>query len=249
MTQISEPARALVVGGSTGIGRAIAGAWAETGAEVIVASRSRPDDAALGWLQIDLSDPAGTRRALAEVVRQGPLHAACYSAVHYGDKRAPLRDVAESEWLHQLEVNLNGLWRTVAAVSAALREAAPGLFVGVSSEVVYNAGPGRPGYAATKSAAASLLDSLAQEESAEALRVVQVLPSGMVDTPGIRRRRPADFDYGEYMRPACFAPLAAELLRTRGTEQHGDHLVVQPDGSWRSVHAGLPESQSREPAT
>lgn len=245
MADMSGPVRALVVGGSTGIGRGIADAWAKAGADVVVASRSEPDDAALGWARLDFTEPDQARQALAEVAGAGPLHAVCFSAVHYGTKRALFRDVTEQEWRRQVDVNLHGLWLTLAATLPALREAGPGLLLGVSSEVVYNAGPGRSGYAATKAAGTGLLHSLAQEEDAARLRIVQVLPAGMVDTPGIRRRRPEDFDYSDYMRPAGFGAVATELLRTRGGEHHGDSLVIDADGRWRSVREQPPESQSR----
>lgn len=176
--------RALVVGGSAGIGRAVAQAWADAGADVVVCSRSEPCGArSLRWRHLDLTDTGRARAVLAEQ-GAGPLHLVCYSAVHYGSGRAPFREVAEEEWRRQVEVNVTGLWLTLAATLPALRRAAPGLLLGVSSEVAFNAGPGRSGYAASKAAAKSLLDSVAQEEDPADVRIVQILPEGMVDTRG-----------------------------------------------------------------
>ncbi|MFG2848390.1 SDR family NAD(P)-dependent oxidoreductase [Kitasatospora sp. NPDC048296] len=254
MTAHAQPRRrALVVGGSTGIGRGVADAWAEAGLDVTVLSRSTPTGPGadrLRWTATDLTDAEQVAGSLA-LATAGPLHAVCYSAVHYGDRRALFRDCAEAEWRRQIDVNLHGLWLTLSRTVPALRRTdTPGVFLGISSEVVYNAGPGRSGYAASKAAGAALLDSLAQEESAdapgaEALRVVQALPAGMVDTPGIRRRRPDGFDYSDYMRPAGFAPLARELAATAGAGLHGAHLVVDGDGAWYPVGERLPVSQSR----
>lgn len=239
--------KALVVGGSTGIGRGIADAWARAGADTTVMSRHAPQGESvdqLDWVPLDLTDAESAHAVLCETAAAG-FDAVCYSAVHYGNKRAAIGEVDESEWRRQLEVNLHGLWLTIKAALPALKRSSPGLLVGVSSEVVYNGGPQRSGYAATKAAAAALLDSVAQEQDGDTVRVVQVLPAGMVDTPGIRRRRPADFDYGGYMRPERFAPLAAELLTTRGAGRHRDSLVVATDGSWHSTRERIPVSQSR----
>jgi NAD(P)-dependent dehydrogenase (short-subunit alcohol dehydrogenase family) len=242
--------RALVVGGSTGIGRGVADAWAAAGLDVTVLSRSRPTGPgadALRWSPVDLGDADAARATLARAADTGPLHAVCYAAVSYGTRRALFAETEEPEWRHQVEVNLNGLWLTLAATLGLLRRTG-GVFLGISSEVVYNAGPGRAGYAATKAAAAALLDSVAQEENglgAEGVSVVQALPAGMVDTPGIRRRRPADFDYGDYMTPADFAPLARELVTADPAAHHGDSLVVERGGRWRSVREARPVSQSR----
>ncbi|MEU9559258.1 SDR family NAD(P)-dependent oxidoreductase [Streptomyces fumanus] len=242
--------RALVVGGSTGIGRGVADAWAAAGLDVTVLSRSRPTGPgadALRWSAVDLGDRAAARAALARATT-GPLHAVCYAAVSYGTRRALFDETGEPEWRHQVEVNLNGLWLTLSATLGRLRRSGTGVFLGISSEVVYNAGPGRAGYAATKAAAAALLDSVAQEESdrgGDGVRVVQALPAGMVDTPGIRRRRPADFDYGDYMVPADFAPLARELVSADPSAHHGDSLVVERGGRWHSVRQARPVSQSR----
>ncbi|WP_320784536.1 SDR family oxidoreductase [Streptomyces sp. CRN 30] len=167
----------------------------------------------------------------------------------YGTRRAPFGEVAEDEWRRQVDVNLHGLWLTLAATLPVLRRAprGRGLFLGISSEVVYNAGPGRSGYAATKAAGSALLDSVAQEEGPDGVRVVQALPAGMVDTPGIRRRRPAGFDYGDYMTPGHFAALAGELVvGDAASRHHGDSLVVDAAGRWHSVRETHPASQSRD---
>jgi NAD(P)-dependent dehydrogenase (short-subunit alcohol dehydrogenase family) len=239
--------RAIVVGGSTGIGRGIADAWAAAGADVVVGSRSRPEGPGAGrlqWERLDLTDSAHSRRTLAGL-GAGRVDAVCFAAVQYGAGRALLGDTDEAEWRRQIEVNTTGLWLTLSATLPALRAARPGLFVGVSSEVAFNAGPGRSGYAASKAAAKVLLDSVAQEEDGAQVRVVQVLPAGMVDSPGIRRRRPADFDYSSYMQPSAFAALATELAVTAGEKHHGQSLVVDGDGRWRSAHDAAPVSQSR----
>jgi NAD(P)-dependent dehydrogenase (short-subunit alcohol dehydrogenase family) len=231
--------RGLVVGGSTGIGGAIAEAWARQGMDVLVLSRGKPAND-LRWAAVDLADPSQARATLDEA-GEGPLHAVAFAAVYYGDKRATFADTPLSQWRQQVEVNLNGLWLTLKATLPALR-ATRGLFVNVSSEVVFNGGPGRSGYAATKAACASLVDSVHQEE--DGVQFVSVLPAGMVDSPGIRRRRPSDFDYSGYMRPDAFGPLAVELAETKGERHNGDNLIVSPDGSWESVRNGIPVSQS-----
>ncbi len=228
--------RGLVVGGSTGIGGAIAEAWARDGMDVLVLSRTKPAND-LRWAPIDLADPAQAT-ALDDL---GPLDAVAFAAVYYGDKRATFAETPLTQWRQQVEVNLHGLWLTLKATLPALRDS-NGLFVNVSSEVVFNGGPGRSGYAATKAACASLVDSVQQEE--DGVQFVSVLPAGMVDSPGIRKRRPSDFDYSGYMRPETFGPLVVELAETKGKQHNGDSLIVNPDGSWESVRHGVPVSQS-----
>lgn len=236
--------QALVVGGSTGIGRAIAEAWSRAGLEVTVLSRTPPaNPGKIRWMSVDLMDHRAVQAALSEVA-VGPLQAVCYAAVYYGDRRSLFSDTPLTEWRQQLEVNLNGLWLTLQATLPALRQSQPGLFLNVSSEVVYNGGPGRSGYAATKAACASLIDSLRQEEDPAGVRFISVLPEGMVDSAGIRRRRASDFDYSGYMRPESFAQIAEALITRQDAFTNGESLVVRADGHWQPVLESQPASQS-----
>ncbi|MFK0120334.1 SDR family NAD(P)-dependent oxidoreductase [Streptomyces sp. NPDC090994] len=241
------PARAAVVGGSTGIGRGIADAWAAEGIETHVFSRSRPAGPGadrLVWHRLDFRDPGQAERALRAHL-PADVSLVCYSAIYFTARREPFLETDETDWLDQFAINVHGLARTLKAALPLLRPAAPGLFLHISSEVVYNAGPNRSGYAATKAAASSLIRSVALETDADDVTFVEALPAGMVDSPGIRARRSPDFDYSGYMSPAAFAPLAVELARTRGVPYAGEALVVHEDTTWTPVAAGLPVSQSR----
>ncbi|GAB3444599.1 hypothetical protein GCM10027570_14040 [Streptomonospora sediminis] len=166
------------------------------------------------------------------------LEFVCYSAVYFTSKREPFSEVSEADWLDQFTINVHGLASTLRATLPLLRAAAPGAFLHISSEVVYNAGPQRSGYAATKAAADSLIRSLAQEIDTSIVRFIQALPEGMVDTPGIRARRTPDFDYSEYMTAESFGPLANAILRTCGKEYAGRALVVHGDSSWSDAFIG-----------
>jgi len=236
--------QALVIGGSTGIGRGIAEAWSKAGLEVTVLSRTPPSNPGkIRWMPVDLTDHHTVQAALAEVA-VSPLHAVCYAAVYYGDRRSLFSDTTFTEWRQQVEVNLNGLWMTLQATLPSLRQSQPGLFLNVSSEVVYNGGPGRSGYAATKAACASLIDSLRQEEDPNNIRFISVLPEGMVDSAGIRRRRPSDFDYSGYMKPESFDRIAVELITNQDAFINGESLIVQADGNCLPVKESQPASQS-----
>lgn len=236
--------KALVVGGSTGIGRAVANAWSQAGMDVHVISRNPPENQGiLRWTKIDLSDPIASYAELVSVTQE-PLDAVCFAAIYYGTQRTDFSSTPLVEWRQQLEVNLNGLWMTLHTTLPVLRKSKLGLFLNISSEVAYNGGPGRSGYAATKSAGASLINSILQEDDSNHINIVSVLPEGMVDSAGIRRRRPANFNYSSYMSPESFEPISIELVTNPSLQYHGDSLVVQADGRWKSISEISPISQS-----
>lgn len=247
MSDDNRAAVAVVVGGSTGIGRGIADAWASHGIRTHVFSRSRPTGPGsdlLAWHRLDFRDPQQARSALTDRVPHR-VDLVCFSAVYYTSKREPFVEVSEADWQDQFTINVHALAWTLKATLPALRAAAPGMFLNISSEVVYNAGPHRAGYAATKAAADSLIRSVAQETDPAEVSFVQALPAGMVDTPGIRARRRSGFDYAGYMAPSDFGPLALELATTRGRPYAGEALVVHEDATWSSVGDSVPLSQSR----
>ncbi|WP_405976586.1 SDR family oxidoreductase [Streptomyces sp. NBC_00988] len=239
--------RAAVVGGSTGIGRGVADAWAAEGIETHVFSRSRPVGPGadrLVWHRLDFRDPEQAKRALRTHL-PADVSLVCYSAIYFTARREPFLETDETDWMDQFAINVHGLAWTLKAALPLLRSAAPGLFLHISSEVVYNAGPNRSGYAATKAAASSLIRSVSLETDADEVTFVEALPAGMVDSPGIRARRSPDFDYSGYTSPIVFAPLAVELARTRGAPYGGQALVVYDDATWSSGTAEPPVSQSR----
>ncbi|MCX6407545.1 MAG: SDR family NAD(P)-dependent oxidoreductase [Propionibacteriales bacterium] len=237
---------AVVVGGSTGVGRGVADAWAAAGCRVLTLNRTRPTGPGaelLEHVEVDLADVDAARAVLGSLPDEVDL--LCYSAVYFTEGRAPLGETTERDWEAQWRINVHGLWLALHTLLPALRRAAPAVVLSISSEVVYNAGPLRAGYAATKAAARGLVESLAQEEDPDVVRVVQALPAQMVDSPGIRARRPQDFDYAGYMTGDDFAPLASHLAQHRAAGLAGEVLVVDHGGSYRPLGDSLPASQSR----
>ncbi len=226
----------LVIGGSCGIGRGIADSLAEEKAQVIVMSRNPPSyklpqSARLLWRPLDLTKIETSRSQISNMLSEfDKLDAVFYSAIFYGEKRQPFLEINENEWQQQLYVNLYGLWLCLSLTLPVLEKSSPSLFVHISSEVVYNFGPFRSGYAATKAGASNLIYSVAQENPNGKVNIMELLPEKMVDTPGIRKRRPTDFNYSNYMTPNNFHQATLELMLTRGKGRHGQSFVVGSQG-------------------
>lgn len=60
------------------------------------------------------------------------------------------------------------------------------------------------------------MKSLKEEISSQNISIVQLLPLGMVATPGIKKRRDEDFDFSEYASSDSFLESTLEIIKTWG---------------------------------
>jgi NAD(P)-dependent dehydrogenase (short-subunit alcohol dehydrogenase family) len=177
---------ALVTGGSSGIGLAIARMLRGEGFELTVASR-RPERieaaaAELGATAVaaDVSDAAACERLVAEHrARFGRLDV-LVNAAGIGIA-GRVEDLPAKHLDLQLGVNLRGLFLLTQAAIPLLRESR-GWIVNLASIAGTLPTPGLAAYGATKAAVISLTRSLNEELDADGVRAVALCP-GFVDTP------------------------------------------------------------------
>lgn len=183
--------RALVTGGSRGIGRATALLLARAGADVAIAYRSRDRDAAdvceelraLGRRCLmaagELSDREAAERVVAAAVEGlGELDLLVVNHGVWPVQDVPLAELPLARWSHTLQANLDSVYYVVRAALPHLRPG--GTIVLVASTAGQRGEAGHADYAASKGAVISLTKSLAVE-CAPRLTVNCVAP-GWVDT-------------------------------------------------------------------
>ncbi|MER5750399.1 glucose 1-dehydrogenase [Streptomyces sp. NPDC002088] len=185
---------ALVTGGGSGIGRAVALAFAAEGARVVVAGRGR---AALDETVALVEGTGGSAVALvADVTRAADVDALVRAVVdrfgaldvavnNAGVFRGagPVADVAEEDWRTLLDVNVTGVFLALRAEIRQMRSQPDGgAIVNVSS----NLGPHRQArgiaaYGASKAAVSALTRGAALDHIADGVRINAVSP-GPSDT-------------------------------------------------------------------
>jgi len=226
--------RVLVTGGSQGIGLAIAQGCADAGDDVTVLSRRPPAGSPrLLHLACDLRDPRQVAHALSSWVGSvaAPVDAVIHCAVDYGSSgRHPFAENTVEEWEAAMQVNARGLMLVLQQVLPQMTRRGRGLVIGLSSEVAERPGPERIPYAASKAAAHAVLTGLAAELAHSGVTVVELAPTVQVDTPGIRRRRPRDFQPVGYADAGCFRAPVLRLLDGEARSHHGSCLWVDQDG-------------------
>ncbi|NLU66205.1 SDR family oxidoreductase [Streptomyces sp. HNM0574] len=182
---------ALVTGGASGIGAAVAALFLARGARVAVLDRA-PEGAPEGTLALtaDLTDDAAVRRAVDRAAAElGGLHTVVANAGI--ETTGTVEETDDAAWFRMLDVNLLGVVRTDRAALPHLRRAAaerPGCASVVHTcSVAATAGlPRRAAYSAGKGAVLSLTRAMAADHVREGIRVNCVTP-GVVDTPWIGR--------------------------------------------------------------
>jgi NAD(P)-dependent dehydrogenase (short-subunit alcohol dehydrogenase family) len=178
--------KALVTGGATGIGAAIATLLRDRGAAVAVLDRDvtgAPDGVVA--LQADVTDDAAVRTAVAQAVETlGGLDVLCNNAGIGAQGDVAAND--DAEWHRVYDVNVVGIVRVTRAALPALRASSHAVIVNTCSIAATAGLPNRTVYSATKGAVLALTLAMAADHVREGIRVNAVNP-GTADTPWVGR--------------------------------------------------------------
>jgi NAD(P)-dependent dehydrogenase (short-subunit alcohol dehydrogenase family) len=177
---------ALVTGGSSGIGYAIARMLRDEGYGVTIAARNRERlDAAAAQLEAqgvaaDLADEGDCDRIVAEHRARFDRLDVLVNSAGIG-VAARIEDLQTKHWDLQLAVNLRGAFLVTRSALPLLKDAR-GTVVNISSIAGTIPAPGLAAYGAAKAGLISFTRSLNAEHADEGVRAVAICP-GFVDTP------------------------------------------------------------------
>jgi len=172
---------AIVTGGASGLGAAVAAALAAEGARVIVADVDAAGAERVAGeiggraLRVDVTSAADAAAAVRAAEADGGLHVLVLSAAV--EIRADLEATSDDDWQRVLDVNLKGPFLCMRAGIPAIARSGGGAVVALGSTLGAIGQPGFAAYCASKGALVNLCKQAAIEHAADGVRVNVVAPS------------------------------------------------------------------------
>jgi len=239
---------AIVTGGGSGIGKAIAVAFAREGAKVVIAGRHQEKlDRVAGEIgeaclavTADVSNASDVeqlvRATLAKFKRVDTLvnNAAVLLA-------GTAESLNEDDWDQTFNINVRGLWLLSRAVLPSMRAAGGGAIINIGSVLSLVGARNRVAYSASKGAVLALTRAMSLDHAAEKIRVNCLCP-GIVETElvarfnldeNVRRQRLALHPMGRFGQPEDVASAAVFLASDESAWITGSSFPV--DGGYSAV--------------
>lgn len=249
---------AFVTGASQGLGREIATAFADAGANVALAARSDgiyetadliddPDRTVA--LECDVTDEAAVESAIEETVETfGGLDCLVNNAGIAGPT-APIGETTDDDWLETLDVNVIGIARTVRAAEPHLRDSDQGSIVNISSIGGKRPYPNRSPYASSKMAVIGLTRTLAFEFGPDDVTANAICPGPVegeriqrvferraeqrgISAAEVERENVANLAIEDLVPPEEVAALAVSMASSEMRHVTGQDVNVASGGAW-----------------
>ena len=234
---------AVITGADSGIGRAVAIAYAREGADVLISYLNEDEDAkeTARWVEQsgrkavlvagDVSQPQHCRDIVTKAVEEFGKVDILVNNAAFQMSRSSLEEIPDEEWDYTFQTNISAMFHLC---KAAVPHMAPGSsIIGSSSVNSDNPSPTLAPYAATKAAIANFTASLAQMLGEKGIRVNSVAP-GPIWTPLIPATMPeekvesfgGETPLGRPGQPVELAPVYVLLASDEGSYVSGARIAV-----------------------
>jgi len=236
---------AIVTGGGSGIGKAIAAAFVREGAQVVIAGR---DNKKLKLAAEEIG--AGCRPVTADVSNASEVQKLVsatlekFKHIHILVNNAAVllpgtaESLSEEDFDQTFNINVRGLWLLARAVLPPMRAAGSGSIINIGSVLSLLGARNRVAYSASKGAVTAMTRAMAMDHAAENIRVNCICP-GIVETDLVakfnmdenaRRLRVAMHPMGRFGQPADVASAAVFLASDESAWATGSMITV--DGGY-----------------
>jgi NAD(P)-dependent dehydrogenase (short-subunit alcohol dehydrogenase family) len=235
--------KAVITGGDSGIGRAVAIAYAREGADVLIAYLNEHDDArdTADWVEKadrkavlapgELNHPEHCRGVIRQAVEELGGIDVLVSNAAFQMTHDSIEEIPDEEWDYTLATNLSALFHLAKAAVPHMKPGAS--IIGSSSVNSDMPSPTLMPYAATKAAIANMCASLAQMLAPRGIRVNSVAP-GPIWTPLIPSTMPEEKveSFGQQSplerpgQPAELAPVYVMLASDEASYVSGARIAV-----------------------
>jgi 2-deoxy-D-gluconate 3-dehydrogenase len=243
-----EGRTAVVTGASRGIGRAIAAALAEAGADIVgvastpvSAEAARTDverhGASYRALGADLGDRDEVYRLTREIRELVGVPDVLVLAAGI-NRRSPAADFPDDAWDEVLATNLTAPFQLAREVGREMVERGSGRIIFLASLLSFQGGLTVPAYAASKGGVASLVKAFANEWASRGVGVNAIAPgyvatdmnTALIADPVRQRQLLERIPAGHWASPEDIAGAAVFLASPAASYIHG--VVLPVDGGW-----------------